>query len=136
MIALALSLITSRIAGPIASVVAVVALGLAVSQCSGRVKAEGNLQKAQSALSVAKASLRTCQTNVTGLTVAIDRQNVAVEALKREGDARVAESAKAARSARAVAESLRRDADRILGVKVGADACASADAIILGEVGR
>jgi hypothetical protein len=134
-IALALSLITSRIAGPIASVVAVVALGLAVGQCSGRVKAESNLQKMQSARDAAVTSLKTCQGNVEGLNNAIDAQNAAVEAMKREGDAKVAESAKAARSARAAADSLRRDADRILGGKVGADACASADAIILGEVG-
>lgn len=130
-----LSLLTSRLAGPAASVVAVIAIGLAVSQCSGRVAAERDLQKMQTSLESARADLKTCRTNTTALTVAIDRQNLAVQRLEAESRAKVAESAKAARSARAVAESLRRDAERIMGVRVGADACASADALILGEVG-
>lgn len=135
MIGLALSLLTSRVAGPVASVVAVVALGLAVGQCSGRVKAEGKANKAEAARVLAVASLNTCKANVTGLTDAIGAQNDAVEALKREGEARVAESAKAARSARAVAESHRKRADAILSERVGADKCSEADRIVLEVVG-
>lgn len=130
-----LSLITSRLAGPIATGGAVLFLAFGVSQCAGRVSAEKAQARAEKIAAAAKRDLGTCQTNTRTLKVSIDRQNAAVDSLKREGDAKVAESAKAARSARAVAESLRKDAGRILASRVGPDACASADALILGEVG-
>lgn len=135
MIGLAISMLTSRLAGPLASVVAIIAILLAVSQCSGRVKAEGQASKSEVARKAALADLRTCQANVTGLTVAIDRQNDAVDGLKAEAEAKVAASRKAVSAARSVAESYRKDAARILGARAKGDVCEAADALVLGSLG-
>lgn len=131
MIGLILARLAGPVVGPAATIVAVIALGLAVSQCSGRVKAERLANKAEAARVAAVADLRTCQANRAALTTAIDRQNAAVDALKREGEAKVAESRKAVSAARSVAESHRREAARILAAKPKGDACSAADALVL-----
>ena len=126
-----IGLLTSRLAGPIASGVAVLLafwLGLAQFQLAAT---RGDLKAARSDLSAAQADLKTCRTNTTALKADIDKHNRAVDALRAEGDAKVAVSAKAASDARSVAESLRRNADRILTAKPGPDLCKSADALIL-----
>lgn len=131
-----LSYFTDKALAYIATAAAILALGFGVSQCAGKVRVEGQLAKAEKALSSAQSDLSTCRGNVTTLRASVAAQNEAVEALRREGEARVAESAKAVRSARAVAESARRDAARILAMKpASADRCEAARRLIAEVVG-
>lgn len=68
-----------------------------------------------------KAKADTCN-------AALGRQTAAVEALRAEGAARLAQADKAAADARAVAASARRRSDALLGARLqGADACARAE---------
>lgn len=80
--------------------------------------------------------LTTCHGNVETLTASLGRQEAAVAALKAQSAAWVAKSRKAAQDARAVAESYRQAGREILAAKPGADACLSADALILKEATR
>lgn len=85
------------------------------------------------AVAAVQADLNTCHLNTATLEASLSRQSAAVDALKAESDARVAQSQKAASSARAVAESFRQTAGDILGRKAGVDKCAAA-AELIGEV--
>ena len=126
-----IKILTSRLAGPVASVAAVILLGLAVSQCARADRAEGDVQKMQTSLKDARADLGACRTNTDTLKATLARQNAAVDALKAEGEARVAQSAKAAQAARAVAESYRRQARNVLAAEPRTgDLCASAEDLI------
>lgn len=95
---------------------------------------EGQVKIAIAAGQAAIAQRDQCRANVLTLKSSLDVQNRAVEAMRAEGEARVAESRKAVSAARSVAESYRREAGRVLAVKAGPDVCASADALILGAV--
>lgn len=128
-------LLTSSLGGPVASVFLVLSLCALLGQCQATGSAKRALGKAEKAAAVATANLGTCRANVSGLKASIDRQNLAVEAMKAEGAARIAQSEKAAKNARAVAESYRQASDRVLRVKPGADVCVSADRMILDAVG-
>lgn len=126
-----LSLLTSRLAGPIASVLLILAVLFGVSQCSGRVNAEHKLGVAVKERDAARADLGTCKANVATLDGALSRQNAAVDALRQESAARVAQSEKAVSAARSVAASYRKSAAAILAARPrGASACQSADALI------
>jgi hypothetical protein len=125
------SLITSRLAGPIASGVAVLFMALAMGQCTRAIRAEGKVTKAEAVAARAMADFTTCKANADGFLAAIERQNASAEAVKRETDAKLAASRKAASEARAAAESHRRSAARILAERVGPDVCADADRIAL-----
>lgn len=93
--------------------------------------------KALSAGALAATNLKTCQDNTSSLKAAVERQNSAVEALQREGEARTAESRRAVSAARAVAESYRQNADRILATQpTDPDRCKAADVLIMQEAGR
>lgn len=85
---------------------------------------------------VRERDLTTCQGNVSTLEAAQARQNAAVEALRADSDARLAQSAKAASDARAVAESYRQASRDVLGATAGADKCEAADRLIMQEAGR
>lgn len=93
----------------------------------------GDLKEAKAALVAVKADLRTCQSNRVALVASIDAQNRAVEAIRREGEARVAESRKSERAARAVAESARREADRVLAMQSRGELCVDAVSVLRGE---
>lgn len=126
-----IGLLTSRLTGPAASVAAVILLGLAVSQCARAGRAEHALDLAANALALSETSLGTCRTNTDTLKATLARQNAAVDALKADGEARVAQSDKAAQAARAVAESYRRQARNVLAAEPRTgDLCASAEDLI------
>ena len=128
------SFLFHRLAGPIATGASVLFLAFGMSQCSGRVKAERAQSKAEEALGVAQADLKTCRGNVATLNRTLASQNEAVMALKRDSEARVAESQKAAQQAKTVADHYRKEAAAILAAKPKtADLCAEADALILGS---
>lgn len=130
-----LSYFTDKALAYAATGAAISALAFGVSQCSGRVKAEHRVEKAEKAVERTERDLRTCRGNTDALKASIAAQNEAVDALKREGEARVAESAKAVRSARAVAESARRDAARILAMKPASEDRCEAARRLIAEVG-
>lgn len=82
------------------------------------------------AVAAVQRDLDTCHANGQALEASLAAQNAHVTALEQESATRVAASAKAVSSARAVAESFRQSAASILRVKPGVDRCASADALI------
>jgi hypothetical protein len=126
-----IGLLTSRLAGPVASIAAVILLGLAVSHCARADRAEHALDLAANALALSEKSLATCRTNTDTLKVTLARQNAAVDALKAEGAARVAQSEKATQAARAVAESYRRRSRDVLAAEPRTgDLCAAAGDLI------
>jgi hypothetical protein len=127
------TLLASRLFGPLASVAAVLALALSVGQCTRAIKAERALAKAEATAERAMTSLTTCKANQTTLEAALEAQSRAVAGLKTESDRRVAQSAKAARDARAVAESARRHADRVLAMRAPEDVCAGALDVLRGS---
>jgi hypothetical protein len=126
------TLLASRLFGPVASVAAVLALALSVGQCTRALKAERALAKAEATAERAMTSLTTCKANTTTLEAALEAQSRAVAGLKAESDRRVAQSAKAVRDARAVAESARRHADRVLAMRAPEDVCAGALDVLRG----
>jgi hypothetical protein len=134
------SALTSRLAGPIAAGVAValaVTLGMARLELA---HARRQAQAAEAAVTAPvtgwAARLATCQGNGRSLQAALDGQNAAVAALKRDSAARVAASTKAASAARKTAQAAQAHAAAILAARpTSADACAAADALILKEAG-
>lgn len=125
-----LSLLTSRLAGPISAAFAVFLLALVTVQSCQLKIAEADVKKARAELTTTKGSLVTCQGNFRALDAAAKTQNAAVDRLRREGEARVAVNAKAVREARSVAESYRRQAETILAASADGDRCAAAARLI------
>jgi hypothetical protein len=73
--------------------------------------------------------------NVHVLTRALETQNASVAALKRDSDARVAESVKAVLAASRASDGYRAQAARVLSAKPQSDdRCAEADRLILGTI--
>ena len=75
---------------------------------------------------IAAPALATCNVNLAATKGALDRQNLAVDALKAEADRRQRVSAQALSTARAGAAEARRRADAILSAPRGPDACQDA----------
>lgn len=83
------------------------------------------------------AGAKRCEVDRSSLQAAIAAQNAAVEVLRREGEARVAESAQAVSAARITAASAQARAAQILALAPqGADLCRAADELIVREAGR
>ena len=81
---------------------------------------------------IAAPALATCSVNLANVTGALDRQNLAVDALKAEADRRQRVGAQALSTARLGAAEARRRADAILSTPAGPDACQDALAMIRG----
>jgi hypothetical protein len=75
---------------------------------------------------IAAPALATCNVNLANVTGALDRQNLAVDALKAEADRRQRVGAQALSTARLGAAEARRRADAILSAPRGPDACQDA----------
>lgn len=75
---------------------------------------------------IAAPALATCNVNLANVTGALDRQNLAVDALKAEADRRQRVGAAALSTARLGAAEARRRADAILSAPRGPDACQDA----------
>ena len=75
---------------------------------------------------IAAPALAVCNTDRANVTGALNRQNLAVAALKAEGDRRQAESRAALSTARRATASARARADAILSTPAGPDACQDA----------
>lgn len=129
------SLITSRLAGPVASGVAILLLVFGLVQCAEKRHETARADKAEATRKLAEAGLKACQTNRQALEASLATQSAAVDALKRASEARVAQSAKAVSAARAVAEGAHRHAAALMAEKPKGDLCEAADALILKEAG-
>lgn len=122
-----LSLLTSRLAGPAASIAAVILLALCVGQCTRAAKAEHRATKAEKSLVAAQRDLGTCRANVQTLDDARKAQNAALAARSDEDARSLAEATKRlseAAQGRAKAEA--RAAALLKAGPVGIDACARA----------
>ena len=126
------TLLASRLFGPVASVAAVLALALSVGQCTRALKAERALAKAEAVAARAMADFTTCKANTTTLEAARVAANAATDRLKAESDRMLAISAKQTRDAKAVAESARRHADRVLAMRAPEDVCSGALDVLRG----
>ena len=80
------------------------------------------------------ANYARCQANEVTLTTALSRQNDAVVALREADAQQAADAAKAVSEARRATDDANRRMGAILRARPGADACASADALILETV--
>jgi biopolymer transport protein ExbB/TolQ len=142
MIATVWKILTSRLAGPIASGVAL-ALALALVFVwtadhatmlvlkGAKASAERTLETRTKERDSARSDLSTCKANADQLASGIRAQNEAIALMQKEADRRAAEANKAVAAARGVADSYRQKADAILARKPGEDRCASADRLIL-----
>lgn len=138
-----LTTIQTYIAGAVAALC--IALGAACVWYAPWVGARAQIRHANARtadmsqkLAVSNTSLGTCKANVQTLDTSLTAQNAAVAALKADSDRRTSEATKAAQSARAVAESYRLRAAAVMASTLprSSDACAAADALILGSLGR
>lgn len=122
---LALKLLTSRAAGPVASVIAILLLFALLGQCQATGSAKRALAKSEDQVVAVKADLSTCKANTSALEASIAGQNAAVDAFKREGDAKAAEAARARQATRHEAERADRAAAALARFKpAGNDLCA------------
>lgn len=136
-----LKLITSRLAGPIASAVVLL---LAVALAWVLIGKNATIRALESAindprtgyavrLQLAQADLVQCRSNRLTLEEATRRQNDAIEAAQRAGEARLAALDRAASAARQSEAAAASQAARILRQQGTGNSCADADALILGE---
>lgn len=122
-----LAFLTSRLAGPLASGVALLLLVLLVSTCAGKAHQTRRADAAEMALSIAQTDLTRCQDSRKDLEGKIAVQNAAVEGLRHEASIRTAAAENAVTEAlkgRAGAEA--RAAKLLNTPPAGLDACARA----------
>jgi len=130
MIATALRLLTSRIAGPIASALCVALILVSVGQCTAKNGEARRADRAEASLETERDRLRTCRGNVSALEAGIGEQNAKIEAARREGAALVERADAAARGALKAQAAADAKVRRLLAVKpTGAGKCADLDAV-------
>jgi len=124
----------SRLAGPIASGVAVallISLAVVILSKNGAIRElRGQLVTVTAERDVARRDLAQCRQNVATLEGAVSRQNAAVEAARREGAQRVAELDRVATRAREAARAANARAESILNRRGTGNHCADAEALI------
>jgi hypothetical protein len=139
-----ISLLTSKLAGPIATagcVVLTIALVFAMIGSKGHERRANRLAaEIDNPATGWRARLSTCQTNAITLNEAIGRQNAAVEALRLAGVARTAAADKAVQAALGATERAIGAAARISSrPPVGNDTCSrvlDVDRKLVEELGR
>lgn len=131
-------LLTSKLTGPIATAAAILFLALFVDakiDAAFTIKdLRGDLATVTADRDQAKTDLTQCRTNNGNLQAGIVRQGDEVLRLGAEGRARTESAQRELEAARGASNTANRRADRVLATPVGADQCASADAVILGSV--
>ncbi len=127
------SILTSRLAGPIASGVALL---LAILLLAAKLHI-GSLEHRNDGLTKANATLTSnlqqCRANTATLQAGIDAQNRAVEAVRAQGATRVAALEQSLVTARISAQTAQQRAAAILARRPGPDQCASALEAIRGN---
>jgi len=131
MIAVVWSALTSRLAGPIATAVAVALACFLLATSLQVVGLKHKLANVSEKLAKANTSLSICKENTEKLSRSIADQNAAIEAARADDARRMREGAEAMRRARAGAVEANRRADAIRR-QVSRDACG--DDLILGSV--
>lgn len=117
--------LTSKLAGPIASVIAILLFCALLGQCQATGSAKRALAKSEKQVVAVRSDLLTCKANTSALEASIAGQNAAVEAFKADSDARAAEVAKARQATRHEAERADRAAAALARFKpAGNDLCA------------
>ena len=131
-----ISFLTSRLGlGIIAAlIVAAVIGGIVISKNATIRELRGAAVVLARDLQAARRDLNQCRSNTAALNASISRQNAAVEAMRREGEARVAELDRVAVRARQAAEDANARARRIMGARSTGDQCADAAALIMESV--
>lgn len=130
-----LSIFTSRLAGPISSVFALLFLTLALTQCVGKRAETHRADNAEREFAVAEKDRMQCVTNRMALEGSIATQNAALADLRHEAEVRTQAAENAVTEAlrgRAGAEA--RAAKLLKSPPSGVDACArmeSADTAVL-----
>ena len=127
--------LTSRLAGPIASGLALLLAGALAFVWISKGAEVRSLTKQndtlQTLLDRSTADLAMCRANRITMEMATKQQNAAVEQAQREGEARRAALARTAEAAKASAADARARADAILSRPPASDdACADANALI------
>jgi hypothetical protein len=124
---LALKLLTSKLAGPIASVIAILLLFALLGQCQATGSAKRALAKSEKQVVAVKRDLSTCKANTSALKVALDAQNAALAAKSAADAQRLAEAGKGLSEALRGRERAEAKASKLLKAgPVGVDACARA----------
>lgn len=130
------SIMASRATGPAVLGAAMLLLATCLGQCTAKLKAERALGRVETQLQVAQANLHQCQAGRAALEASVAVQNAAVEGFKADAARRATQGKRAVETAQRVADSYRRQADRILATAaVSADSCSEAERLI-GEVVR
>lgn len=129
-----LSIITSRLAGPIASVVAITLACFLIAVGLQNLGLKGQVRKLTGERNEAVANFTRCQSNRITLETAVSSQNAAVEAWRKEAADRSREAERAMQRARAGAVEANRRAEAIMAARPTADACESANRLILEAV--
>lgn len=117
-----LSIITSRLAGPVASVVAIALACFLIAVGLQNLGLKGQVRKLTGERNEAVANYARCQSNRITLEAAVASQNAAVEAWRKEAADRSREAEKAMQRARAGAVEASRRAEAIRGM-VAREAC-------------
>lgn len=131
MIGLVFGLLGSKPAGLIGAGLSLVLVLALLGSCV-QLKAKDRTIKTQGRqIAQLAQDLGTCRGNVATLKGSLERQNRAVEALHEAGAQRERDAAKAVQDAQRGRSTAERRVADILKAKPGADACASADDLIL-----
>ena len=96
--------------------------------------AERRIAGLETRLAEARRDLGQCRANAAALTGAIRRQNAAIEAARRQGEARSEALGRLAGEARRATADAEARARRILARPAGPDPCAAASALIMESV--
>jgi hypothetical protein len=123
----ALKLITSRMAGPVASVIAILLLFALLGQCQATGSVKRALAKSEKQVVAVRTDLLTCKANTSALTASLDAQNAALTAKSAADAQRLAEAGKGLSEALRGRDRAEARAAKLLKAgPVGVDVCARA----------
>lgn len=129
-----LAILTSRLAGPIASTLALVLTLFLVATCTQKAALDRRVDTLTAQIDDPKtgwrARLSQCKDNVTVLDAAVAGQNASIAAMKAESDAASARAAEAVKAAQVASTKARRDAVAIMARRPTGDVCESALALL------
>lgn len=121
-----LSLLTSRLAGPIAAGAAALLLVLLISSRCTVADLADDLRDERAAHIVTKTDLGTCRGNTARLQTSLEAQSAAVAALEAAGRDATARAEKAVADARVASTQARRSANALLALQPVGDECQAA----------
>lgn len=120
--------------GLAAALIVAVLAGFYLSGRSAGVKADA--KRSAPIISGLQSDLKLCQVNVDTLTLSLERQNAAVEALAAEADERTRRANDAVREAQEQAKGLRGKIARLERAKPSGDVCEASRVLIVETLGE